>query len=381
MYQNKILFLPVSGPKGSGEYIRSLTIAQAISQTWKNVDIKFILSKHALYAKNTPFDCHRIDRSPTLAVDAVKKIIRAEEPDLCIFDSSGRTSIFRMLKKMHVPTIFISSRKRPGRKATSLKWLPLISQHWIAQPAFMTSEPTRWEQFKFKITGADSPHVFDTFFPIPDKTRRDALKRRIGLENQPYVVFSSGGGGQHQKAGKQAPEIFAEAAEIVARKSGMRCVAVMGPNYQGRFPEYKGVTTISSLSNDEFIELIHDAHMVVVNGGSTLTQALANKKVCVAVPTAGDQPERIAKAKASAIIESAELDEHYISTITLILLGDLSHYQLLQKNVSAYPVQNGLPKAMIYLSMLLNNCSLSPHEEVPRKSYAPSGIDMNAYVS
>ena len=380
MYRNKILFLPVSGPKGSGEYIRSLTIAQAITQTWENMDIKFILNKQALYAETCPFACHLIDRSPTLSVDAVKRIIRTEAPDLCIFDSSGRTSIFRMLKKMHIPTIFISSRKRPGRKASRLKWLPLISQHWIAQPTFMVPSPTPWNQLKLKLTGAEPPHVFDTFFPMPDKTRRNALKERIGLDDGPYIVFSSGGGGHHQKADRQPPEIFARAAEIVARKSGVRCVAVMGPNYRGPLNNVEGVTLIPSLANDEFIELIHDATMVVVNGGSTLVQALANKKVCVAVPTAADQPDRISKAKATHIIESADLNEQDISTTALILMGDLAQFNLLHRNVRASSIENGLQAAMKSISMILNNGSPGLTKP-PLPGYRKAEMDVNAYVS
>lgn len=354
MNRKKIIFLPVSGPKGSGEYIRSLAVAQGISQTWKNVQIQFIINRNAVYAGTLPFKCHLIDRSPTLEPKAVKNIIKKEKPDLCIFDSSGRTSVFRTLKKMGTPIVFISSRKRPRRKAFSPKWLPYITQHWIAQPAFAAGPLTKWEQLKLKITRSDPPYFLETLFPIPNDEKRAKLKNTLAIGDEPYIVFSSGGGGKHNQKGKQAPEIFAEAASIVAQKSGKKCIAVMGPNYNGRLPEHDGVILVPAFANDEFIELIHDAEILVIGGGSIIAQGLANKKVCVAIPTAGDQHARIQKAEELQVIVSSDLDGKDISKAVLMLLEDKKCYKRLQEKVNTLNIKNGLPDAIQAVSLLLN---------------------------
>ena len=51
----RLLFIPVSGPRGMGEYARAIAIATAVAQRWPNVEIRFALSRRAAYAAETPF--------------------------------------------------------------------------------------------------------------------------------------------------------------------------------------------------------------------------------------------------------------------------------------------------------------------------------------
>jgi hypothetical protein len=61
----RILFVPVSGAFGMGEYARSLGIAQAVRRQWPKADIHFILSRQAPYAASAPFPSTLLDSSPT----------------------------------------------------------------------------------------------------------------------------------------------------------------------------------------------------------------------------------------------------------------------------------------------------------------------------
>ena len=51
----RLLFVPVSGPYGMGEYARSAAIAHAARERWPQAAIRFLLSREAPYAADPPF--------------------------------------------------------------------------------------------------------------------------------------------------------------------------------------------------------------------------------------------------------------------------------------------------------------------------------------
>ena len=69
---------------------------------------------------------------------------------------------------------------------------------------------------------------------------------------------------------------------------------------------------------------MRDARLIVVNGGSTLLQAIACGAACVAVPIAGDQRERIRRCVAAGVAVEAPLAAAEIAARSLALLRDES---------------------------------------------------------
>lgn len=349
----KILFIPASGPKGAGEYIRSLTIAQKLQQTLKDADISFVLNRHAKYINDVPFPTRLIDKTPTLSVDAVKQIISEETPDLCIFDSGGRTSLFSFLKKKGIPLIYVSSRNNTRRKAFRFRWLKLIDQHWIVQPIFANGPLTFWEKTKLRLTGANAPEFLQTVFPESEPQRRTDFKNQVGLSDDKFVLFSSGGGGQRGD-GPQPPDIFAEAASKVSQETGLKCIALMGPNYPGEAPELPGVIAIKSVANYHFIDLLHDAELAVIGGGSSLAQGIAEKKLLVCAPAAADQAERIQAANVTGSIVSTETDTQAITEAVLQLRNDQEKQNTLLSAIDELKLNNGLTQVPNLVETLLN---------------------------
>src|SRR5450759_676175 len=80
----RLLFIPVSGPRGMGEYARAIAIATAVAQRWPQVAIRFALSRTAAYAVATPFQARE-----------VAALLREFKPTLVLFDNAGRTSQLR----------------------------------------------------------------------------------------------------------------------------------------------------------------------------------------------------------------------------------------------------------------------------------------------
>ncbi|HXC20881.1 MAG TPA: hypothetical protein VNV13_05315, partial [Steroidobacteraceae bacterium] len=132
-----MLFVPVSGPFGVGEYARSLAIAHAAKRRWPNADIHFVLSREAQYAASTPFSATLLASSPTFHSAEVIALMEKFRPDVLIFDNAGRTTQLRAARRVGARVVYISARARQRRKAFRLSWMRLIDEHWIAYPEFL----------------------------------------------------------------------------------------------------------------------------------------------------------------------------------------------------------------------------------------------------
>src|SRR5260370_38904386 len=136
----RLLFVPVSGAFGMCEYARSLAIAQGAAERWPRASIKFILSRAAPYAAQSPFPTTLLAASPTFHSAAVIEIMNQWRPDIVIFDNAGRTAQLRAAQRIGARVIYISARRRQRNKAFRVSWMRLIDEHWLAYPEFIACE-------------------------------------------------------------------------------------------------------------------------------------------------------------------------------------------------------------------------------------------------
>ncbi len=76
----KVLFIPVSSAKGIGEYMRSLSIAEALVARYSDIDIQFVLSQKAPFHTTCPFSVVLTPSSPTKHPKKVTKVIESFKP-------------------------------------------------------------------------------------------------------------------------------------------------------------------------------------------------------------------------------------------------------------------------------------------------------------
>jgi hypothetical protein len=88
----RLLFVPVSGAFGMGEYARCLNLALAFAARRPDAQIHFVLSAQAPYAKNMPFESTVLPSSPTFHTPQVCELIERIRPDIVVFDNAGRTA-------------------------------------------------------------------------------------------------------------------------------------------------------------------------------------------------------------------------------------------------------------------------------------------------
>src|SRR5215475_13562556 len=117
----RLLFVPVPGPFGMGEYARSLSIAHAAMARWPRASVHFAVSREAPYAAKVPYAATLLPSSATFHSGEVIKLIEQFKPDVTLFDNAGRTAQLAAARRAG-RVVFISARGRQRRKAFRLKW-------------------------------------------------------------------------------------------------------------------------------------------------------------------------------------------------------------------------------------------------------------------
>lgn len=300
--QARILMIPVSSPQGIGEYMRSLIIAEALQQQWPGLDIQFVLNKHAPVASSCPFPVHLLNKSATKEKAAVNDLLLQLQPDLVIFDCSGRASQARQAKKLGAKVVFISQHKKKRAKGFALGRLPALDAHWITQFKFVDGDLTALEKFKLRLFKKSAPLFTGPIFSKPQPELPAAF---ADLSGKAFSVWAAGGGG-HQVDGKSATEQFYLAAQQLA-SAEQPAVLVSGTNFNAQLPATDYVRVVKALPNAELMTLLQQASLVVSGGGDMMGQAIVLGKNTVAVPVAKDQPDRVLACAAEGLIYPATL--------------------------------------------------------------------------
>jgi hypothetical protein len=336
----RILFVPVSGPYGTGEYARSAAIAHAARRRWPRAEIHFILSRQAPYAATVPFAASLLDSSPTFHSGAVARLIKEFKPSIVVFDNAGRTAQLRAAQRQGARIVFISSRARQRRKAFRWRWMRMLDEHWIAYPQLIAGELGWWERFKLKRLGRPTVRYLDVILSR-NTTAEESIVARMGLKPGGYLLIVPGGGTGHPGA-HDAAEQFLGAANALAESE---TVVFVGPQSTSSVKSSR-LRCIASLPQADLAELMSHARLVVTNGGSTLLQAIACGRACVAVPIAADQPKRIQRCVAAGVAMAAELTTPSILRAAGKLLRDESVRAALAQRAANLKLANGVEIAL-----------------------------------
>ncbi|HEY3850647.1 MAG TPA: hypothetical protein VGL87_06750 [Steroidobacteraceae bacterium] len=349
----RILFVPVSGPFGRGEFARSSAIARAVQLRWPAAGVHFVLSREAPYAAGVPFPATWLPASPTFHSAEVIDLIRSWRPHVVVFDNAGRTAQLRAAHRSGARVVYISARRRQRRKAFRLRWMQLLDEHWIAYPEFIAGSLTLAERLKERLLGRPTVRYLDVIL-APARPSRDGDGPAASQEPGDFVLVVPGGGTGHPGA-QDATAHFLGAARALAREGvAVRYVGPVGPagagTMQARSPHF---LPMGSLPQAELAQLMRDARLIVVNGGSTLLQAIACGAACVAVPIAGDQRERIRRCVAAGVAVEAPLAAAEILSRSQALLRDESLRAELARRARGLALGDGIAVALSALGPYL----------------------------
>src|ERR1700722_3900099 len=344
----RLLFIPVSGPRGMGEYARATAIATAALERWPQAEIRFALSRGAAYASGTPFQATFLPSSPTFHSREVAALIREFKPTIVLFDNAGRTSQLRAAVACGASTVFISSRPKQRRRAFRLRWMRLLDEHLVAYPQFIAGAPGFIERLKLVLLGRPVLRFFDAVLPQEDPELARSVMARFGVSAGEYVLVVPGGGTGHPGA-LAAPQGLAEPARRIALHSYPTMLVGVTPQGPRRAPQADGLKLAPRLPIAMVGELVRGARLVISNGGDTMLQAVACKGPGVAGPIAGDQAYRINRCVRSGLVTSARLDAADLERVTLSVLeasGTSAPLAADAGDLASPAVSNGIDEAL-----------------------------------
>jgi spore coat polysaccharide biosynthesis predicted glycosyltransferase SpsG len=375
-----LLFVPVSGPFGMGEYARSLAIARGARARWPDAAIRFVLSREAPYAARTPFPATLLDSSPTFHSTAVSELLEHWQPDVVIFDNAGRTAQLRAAKRCGARVIYISARRRQRRKAFRLRWMHLIDEHWIAYPEFLAGALGVIERLKLDVMRRPTVRYLDVILDASRGPGPQSVLTGTDYAAGEYVLVVPGGGTNHPGARDAVAEfrtaarglaaagvdtIFVgpidpagdAAATAVADAAGAADAAQAAHAAVEGASQAPRLRMVGALPQADLAELMRAARLIVANGGSTLVQSVACGRPSLAVPVAGDQAERIGRCVAAGVAVAARLDAAAILEAALALWRDERQLEALAGRAVALGLCNGIDVAVRALAGLLTCAS------------------------
>ncbi len=348
----RLLFIPVSGPGGAGEYFRSLAVARAIERRWPDSSIRFLVSRDAAYSQGGPYPAVLLERSPTFESAAVIRSLEQLRPQVVVFDSAGRVEQQQAARRLGARVVFVSSRPSIRRKGFSLRRMRATDQYWIAQPRFLGGELSPFEQWKRRFAPALDVLLLEVIHePVDEESVRE-LQQSLGVQPGAYVLACPGGGGVFGQ-GPDAAQLFYAAAARVRAECALPVVAVLGARFAAPSSVPDGVHVLPSVPNGQLMGLLRDAKAGMVNGGSLLLQALAQRTPCVAAPIADDQPARIARTAECGYVRPVALEASALASAVIDLLRDDTARAALKARLEQLALRNGLDVAVDAIGRLL----------------------------
>jgi uncharacterized protein (DUF2384 family) len=347
----RVLFVPVSGPHGSGELMRCLIIARELRRTEPAIESHFLVSRNAVFRDAVEFPLHDCDDSPTRSTSQVLATIDALRPAVVVFDNAGRTVQLRAAKSSGARLVFSSRSPRLRWKAFRVTWLRLLDEHWIVFPKFVTGGLSLLERLKVKLSPNYVVRHLDTLFTPSDPAERQPWLQQLGLEQGKFAVFMPGGRGEQRAAKVDPAALFVAAARRFVDESNSIAVVLTGRDEPAESGDPR-LRLLPRVHPEQVQHLLAGAALVVSNGGSTLIHALAHRQAVASVPLADDQARRIRRAARAGVLLPAALDPAKIAAAALSILRDPQVGQQLRQRIDALGLVNGVDEAVNALRKL-----------------------------
>lgn len=316
-HTDRVLFVPASGPTGSGEYYRAVNLAAALRRLRSDLETHVVVNDRASIRTDEDLVVHRLSDTPARAGREVERCLDALQPGLAVFDGSGRVRQMRTVRRRGGRVAWISDRPGRRRRAFSPRRLRHIDLHVVLDTADPAPQLGRFESILAHAWPRTHHRFASAVAPVP----ADLPAALQGLAADGPAVFVSGGGG-HVVDGRPVPELFVEAAIRFHRETGVPTCAVLGPQYRGALQATDGIHVVPELSTEQLSRLVESACLLVTGAGTLLSnQVILARRPAVMVATGGhDQPARLARYAALGAVRPARLDVHSMAEAAIDLV-------------------------------------------------------------
>jgi hypothetical protein len=333
-----VLWVPVSGARGSGEAQAALLLLSAWRERRPALRAELLLARESALSESREVPIHLLDATASKASAAVIERIRMRRPRIVVFDSNSRYAQLNAAKSCGAIVVFLNWRASSRRRALAWRKLGLIDHFWQLFPTALDTPPSWWQRFKlgrarFRIEDLGTPA------PPPDHAAARALLPPDGSE---FVLLTP--------SGAYAVDAFRALADtLVAR--GMR--VVLSVSAPPRAPTHPGLIELERLPAATLLGLIDLATRVVVNGGGLLLQTIALGHAPIAVPLTRDQPARVARLEALSLCVAVAPEQLLARAPQLLDADVLRDRTQVQIQAEALGIRNGLAPIVARLEALL----------------------------
>jgi UDP:flavonoid glycosyltransferase YjiC (YdhE family) len=337
-----VLFIPVSGPMGMGELVQCAILAQALKAAQPALKIACLVHQAVLGRVSADWLEIALDSTPTASSAKVIAYLQHYRPRVVIFDSAGRAAQLRAAKGIGAHCIFMAGRESSRRKAMSWRRLPYLDELWLCQPLDFWQRLPLWKRLLMRFFPTLKIVPLGVLFAPADPSLLPTELEQFSRA-QPFVLITLGGGGVFS-AGIAQNDLAEQAAQAVFAATGVPSILLCGPN-ANRLPAASAAcAVVRSVPNAALVALLERATLVLCNGGYTLLQAVALRKVTLALALQGDQQRRIDRLLRCDATQSTTVSALAQDLIALLKSPEQQAARI--KATHASGVENGLTNAI-----------------------------------
>ncbi|MBO1927650.1 hypothetical protein J3998_08680 [Thiomicrorhabdus sp. 6S2-11] len=290
----KVLLIPSSGEKGSGETLNAIQIINFLSERVENISFHIALHKNSPFIKN--FDCDVIltEKTPTDSDEILIPETRKIKPNFSFFIGAGSSKLFRASKKTGSFNIFISYSKEMRARGLKLNRIMNIDFHLVDQYESSLPKLRLSERIKCLFFNKSKPHYLGPIFQTCSLIKKNNTLKKYNLTAGNYILVSLGSGGDKNQNNQYYNEIIHENLCKLKEKNQIKVLHIFGKAFPLKIPEGNNDhICIDFMTPNEFICLLESAKFAIINGGGTLSQAISLNTPTLSCAITPDQPDRV----------------------------------------------------------------------------------------
>ena len=288
----KVLFVPSSGTKGSGETLNAFQIYQFLKFHFENLESIIFLHEASNFIEESPIPVIKVKDTPTRCNTEILPFFQKLKPDITFFIGAGSKQQIRESKQNGAINIFISFSDNLRSRGLKFGRIQHIDLHLVDQYEFMLNKLSNFEKIKCFLWKKATPKYWGPIFNKPSKEKITATLVKYNLQINKFILVSTGSGAESDSKGLNFSESIYQA--LKNQNFSDQVIQSFGKAYPHIIPESStNYSCINYLQPDEFICLMISAKIVVTNGGGSLIQAISLQKKSLSCPMVDDQFPRV----------------------------------------------------------------------------------------
>lgn len=315
----RVLFIPSSGPKGSGETLHSFNIASELAKKINNLQQKIILSQNSPFIDLSPISVETTPSTPTNHTELVNELIDQFTPNITFFIGAGNRKQHRQCQKVKSKIIYISHSQVTRTRGLRLGRIQYISHHFVDQYDFLLPKLNWLEKIKTLLFPNASPEYIGPIQKPVTINHQNKVFEKFNLENKRYLLVTTGSGAEQDSFGNFYSRTVFDALKEANISSKLKVIQIFGKAYPKPIPKSTdNFQCTPFISPDEFSYILSGSAFALVNGGGTLLESIALGIPTISIAIVGDQIPRVKICSQNKLtVECEPIQDELVNTLKM----------------------------------------------------------------